>query len=151
MIHENLLSAVRLAQAVIRRDNAQPIPLSQEETTLLARAVLHATAHMDITRHGSVVVSDDPHDQAQLLLSRNDDDDTKANTRQVAGSHYGLSSFQHWDVVALFKLDYFQGQVTKYVMRWREKNGVQDLQKAAHFLEKYIEVIIAEKAKESAA
>ena len=62
-----------------------------------------------------------------------------ANTRQVAGSHYA-SDIQHWDVVVANELDYFQGQITKYVMRWKKKNGVQDLKKAQHFLEKYIEV-----------
>src|SRR5690606_7409665 len=36
---------------------------------------------------------------------------------------------------------YFEGQVTKYVSRWRKKNGVQDLEKALHFLQKYLEVI----------
>lgn len=65
---------------------------------------------------------------------------TGSNARQVGGSHYGLRWMQHWDVVALFGLDYFQGQITKYVMRWRDKNGVEDLKKAAHYLEKYIEV-----------
>ena len=62
------------------------------------------------------------------------------NQRQVGGKHYGLGSFQHWDVVAYFHLDYFQGQITKYVMRWRDKNGIQDLKKAQHFLEKYIAI-----------
>lgn len=62
------------------------------------------------------------------------------NARQVGGVHYGLTQFQHWDMVALFQLDYFQGQVTKYIMRWREKNGIEDLEKAQHYLEKYIEI-----------
>lgn len=65
---------------------------------------------------------------------------TEANKRQVGGSHYKDMGIEHWDVVALNNLDYFQGQVTKYVMRWRGKNGLQDLEKAKHFLEKYIEV-----------
>ena len=63
-----------------------------------------------------------------------------ANDTQVGGNHYGLQDFQHWDMVVHFKLDYFQGQITKYVMRWREKGGIQDLKKAQHFLAKYIEV-----------
>ena len=63
-----------------------------------------------------------------------------ANERQVGGSHYKTGSAEHWDMVVHFKLDYFQGQITKYVMRWREKGGVKDLKKAQHFLEKYIEV-----------
>ena len=64
----------------------------------------------------------------------------EANARQVAGSHYRLQGIQHWDYVAANDLDYFQGQVTKYVSRWKNKNGIEDLEKARHFLEKYIEV-----------
>ena len=65
----------------------------------------------------------------------------KANQRQVGGSHYKKEGVtEHWDVVVQHKMDYFQGQITKYVMRWREKGGVQDLKKAQHFLEKYIEL-----------
>lgn len=69
-----------------------------------------------------------------------------ANDRQVAGKHYGGGAVQHWDVVHMHGLDYFQGQITKYVMRWKAKNGVQDLKKAQHFLEKYIELMEAETA-----
>lgn len=64
-----------------------------------------------------------------------------ANARQVGGSHYGLNNLQHWDLVVLFGWDYFQSQIIKYVMRHKKKNRVQDLKKAAHFLEKYIEVL----------
>jgi len=75
-----------------------------------------------------------------LLNSVNNPAGTGSNARQVGGSHYGLSYFQHWDMVALFDLDYFQGQITKYIMRWRAKNGIEDLEKAQHYLEKYIEI-----------
>lgn len=69
-----------------------------------------------------------------------------ANEKQVGGTHYSTDGgLQHWDIVNIFKLDYFQGQITKYVMRWNKKNGVEDLKKAAHFLEKYIELQSAEK------
>jgi len=63
----------------------------------------------------------------------------KANDRQVGGDHY-RSPIQHWDFAAANRLDYFQGQITKYVCRWREKNGIEDLKKAQHFLQKYVEV-----------
>ena len=62
-----------------------------------------------------------------------------ANSRQIGGKHY-QSPMQHWDFVASNKLDYFQGQVTKYVCRWKSKNGLEDLLKARHFLDKYIEL-----------
>lgn len=71
-----------------------------------------------------------------------------ANARQVGGSHYSKhGELQHWDVVAHFQLDYFQGQITKYVMRWKDKGGLNDLEKARHFLDKYIELVKAGKMK----
>lgn len=61
-----------------------------------------------------------------------------SNDRQVGGDHY-RTEIQHWDFVIANDLDYFQGQITKYVTRWKKKNGIPDLEKALHFLEKYIE------------
>lgn len=63
-----------------------------------------------------------------------------ANERQVGGTHYKTGGEEHWDRVHRLGLDYFQGQITKYVERWKLKNGVQDLEKARHFLDKYIEL-----------
>ena len=68
--------------------------------------------------------------------------DMKSNEKQIAGTHY-KSEIQHWDYVVANDLDYFQAQITKYVTRWKKKNGMTDLLKAQHFLEKYIEVINA--------
>lgn len=68
-----------------------------------------------------------------------------ANERQIGGTHYKVEgAVEHWDIVAQWGLDYFQGQITKYVMRWKKKGGIQDLEKARHFLDKYMEL---EKAK----
>lgn len=64
-----------------------------------------------------------------------------ANARQVAGSHY-VAKIQHWDLVHLLGLGYFEGQITKYVTRHRKKNGLQDLQKASHFLQKLLELAV---------
>ena len=66
---------------------------------------------------------------------------SKANETQVGGDHYTKQKIQHWDYVAANDLDYFQGQITKYVSRWKDKNGLEDLKKAQHFLTKYIEVV----------
>jgi hypothetical protein len=48
---------------------------------------------------------------------------------------------EHWDRAWRLGWDPFQYQITKYVERWKDKNGVQDLEKARHFLDKYIEVV----------
>ena len=64
----------------------------------------------------------------------------KANDYQVAGNHYREGKVQHWDFAAANNFDYFQGQITKYITRWKKKNGLNDLLKARHFLDKYIEI-----------
>jgi hypothetical protein len=65
-----------------------------------------------------------------------------ANAKQVSGTHYKMQNgaVEHWDMVVQHKLNYFEGAITKYVMRARKKNGKQDLEKALHFLEKYLEI-----------
>lgn len=69
----------------------------------------------------------------------------KANETQVGGEHYKRAGkHQHWDFAALNKLRYFDGQITKYVTRWRNKNGLQDLEKALHFCEKLIEITLGD-------
>lgn len=73
---------------------------------------------------------------------------SEANNKQIAGDHY-KSSIQHWDYVIANDLDYFQAQITKYVTRWKKKNGITDLEKALHFLEKYVEVEKATKPSKS--
>jgi hypothetical protein len=64
----------------------------------------------------------------------------KANSRQVGGTHYKVGGEEHWDRVWRLELDYFQAQITKYIERWKSKGGIADLEKAKHFLEKYIEL-----------
>mgnify|MGYP003677267595 CR=1 FL=1 len=36
-------------------------------------------------------------------------------------------------------LDFFEGNIIKYVTRWRHKNGMEDLLKAKQYLDKLIE------------
>lgn len=75
--------------------------------------------------------------------------DKLANERQIGGDHYKVGGEEHWDRVERLQLDYFQGQITKYVERAWQKNGIQDLEKARHFLEKYIEIHKAKGTKPS--
>lgn len=64
---------------------------------------------------------------------------SRANERQVGGTHYQCG-MQHWDIVSDHGVPYLLGCATKYLMRWRQKNGVEDLRKAEHFVEKCIDV-----------
>jgi len=69
-----------------------------------------------------------------------------ANDTQVGGSHYKKGGEEHWDRAWRLKYDCFQYIITKWVERWRDKGGLEDLKKAHHALGKYIEVIEAEQA-----
>lgn len=62
----------------------------------------------------------------------------KPNDRQVGGTHY-QSTYQHWDWVDDIDMDYLLGCATKYLTRWRSKNGLPDIEKAIHYLDKRIE------------
>lgn len=62
-----------------------------------------------------------------------------ANEKQVDGEHYKLV-IQPWDYITFNRLGYLEGNIIKYVTRYKEKNGVRDLEKAKHYLDKLIEV-----------
>jgi hypothetical protein len=67
------------------------------------------------------------------------------NDRQVGGNHYQKTEGeQHWDRAWRLKYDPFQYIITKWVERWRDKGGVEDLRKAQHAIEKYISVVAAQ-------
>lgn len=58
--------------------------------------------------------------------------------QQVAGNHY-QRAIQPWDIISEWELDFWEGNVLKYLLRWKHKDGVQDLKKAKHYLEYLIE------------
>lgn len=64
-----------------------------------------------------------------------------ANDKQVAGDHYKqYGNLQPWDVIVAWDMSYLTGTALKYLARWRDKGGIDDLKKAIHFIEKQIEV-----------
>lgn len=62
-----------------------------------------------------------------------------ANETQIGGDHY-RSSVQHWDLITRNAIGYLEGNATKYLSRWRKKNGRQDLEKTLHYIEKMLEL-----------
>lgn len=65
--------------------------------------------------------------------------DDSALTRQEGGDHYKNKSIQPVQYCMANGIGFMEGSVIKYVTRWRDKGGVQDLKKAKHFLELLIE------------
>jgi hypothetical protein len=65
---------------------------------------------------------------------------TGANAVQVGGTHYKAKGIQPWDAIVAWKMGFLDGNAVKYLCRFRDKGGVEDLQKAAHYIDKLIEV-----------
>lgn len=66
--------------------------------------------------------------------------DPTANSTQVGGTHYQSQAIQPWDYITSNNLGYLEGNVVKYVSRWKAKGGLQDLEKAQHYLSKLMEM-----------
>ena len=64
----------------------------------------------------------------------------KALAKQVAGNHYKDMPIQPVEFIHANALGYFEGNVVKYISRWRKKGGVADLEKAKHYVELLIEL-----------
>lgn len=64
----------------------------------------------------------------------------KAIAQQVGGSHYKNMAIQPVEYIHKNGIGYIEGCVIKYVSRWRSKGGVEDLEKARHFLDMLIEM-----------
>ena len=59
----------------------------------------------------------------------------KTNDIQIGGDHYKMD-YQHWDLVIELNIPYLFAVATKYITRWRSKNGIQDLKKSIHYIQK---------------
>lgn len=63
-----------------------------------------------------------------------------AFNEQPGGSHYKGKAIQPVQYIHANGIGYCEGNVIKYVSRWREKNGLQDLLKARHYIDLLIEL-----------
>lgn len=73
-----------------------------------------------------------------------------ANDRQVGGDHYRSKEIQPWDAMEVWLTPeefagFLKGNAIKYLAR---KKGVHDIEKAHHYLEKWIEVTRARQARD---
>ena len=69
---------------------------------------------------------------------------------QVGGDHYRGKTVQPWDAMEAWMskeafIGYLQGNVIKYLARWNDKGGLQDVLKAQHYLAKMALVLTQDK------
>lgn len=69
-----------------------------------------------------------------------------ASQRQVGGDHYTRQDIQPWEYMqAIMTRDQFEGfllgNIIKYLSRYQEKGGKEDIRKADHYLDKLLEIV----------
>lgn len=74
---------------------------------------------------------------------------SQANSVQHGGNHYKTKGIEPWDYIAANGIGFLDGNAIKYLTRWREKGGVEDLEKAKHYIDKLIEVETSQNVKKS--
>lgn len=63
----------------------------------------------------------------------------KAKDRQVGGSHYKDMKIQPGEFIRANNIGWYEGNCIKYVCRWKQKGGTNDIKKAIHYLELILE------------
>lgn len=70
----------------------------------------------------------------------NDVVENTALRSQVGGDHYKNHKIQWVEFVHANNMPAIEAMVLKYLLRWRQKNGIEDLRKAIHYIEMLIEL-----------
>jgi len=55
--------------------------------------------------------------------------------KQIGGTHYKKFKIQPAEFCHKNNIGYLEATAIKYLCRWRDKGGIQDLDKAIHFIE----------------
>lgn len=58
---------------------------------------------------------------------------------QVGGDHYKNKAIQPIEYIMANELDFCEGNVVKYITRWKDKGGVESLRKIKHYVDFLIE------------
>jgi hypothetical protein len=63
-----------------------------------------------------------------------------AKDEQIGGQHYKIYKIQPTEFIHTNSIPFIEGNIIKYVVRHRNKNGLEDLKKAKHYLELLIQL-----------
>jgi Protein of unknwon function (DUF3310) len=64
---------------------------------------------------------------------------SKSLDKQVGGSHYKDMAFQPIEFILANDLGFCEGNIIKYTCRYKQKGGVEDLEKVVHYAQMLIE------------
>ena len=63
----------------------------------------------------------------------------KSSKKQIGGNHYLKYKIQPVEFIIKNNIGFVEGNILKYILRFKEKGGVNDLLKAKHYIELLIE------------
>lgn len=64
----------------------------------------------------------------------------KAKDIQIGGTHYNKYAIQPTEFIHKNDIGFVQGNILKYIIRYKDKNGIEDLKKAKHYIDLLIEM-----------
>jgi len=64
----------------------------------------------------------------------------KARDKMIGGDHYRQGSIQPIEYIHANNLSFCEGNIIKYISRWRYKDGLKDLEKAKHYIDLLMEL-----------
>lgn len=141
-------TTVKIVDSILNRRGFAVSQLRIEENRSFIKVLIGITvkSHLalvaKISSSGPDVIIDDSKQGEPMidfdLYPKEEPSNQAATNKQVGGSHYQLP-IQPIEYILANGLGYCEANVVKYVSRWRNKGGIQDLKKAIHYLEMLIE------------
>lgn len=53
--------------------------------------------------------------------------------KEIGGTHYSTMKVEPIELINILGLDFSQGNIVKYISRYRNKGGIDDIEKALHY------------------
>lgn len=141
-------TTIKVVDSILNRRGFAVSQLRIEENRSFIKVLIGITvkSHLalvaKISSSGADVIIDDSKQGEPMLdldmYPKKEPSNQAATDKQVGGSHYQLP-IQPIEYILANGLGYCEANVVKYVSRWRNKGGIQDLKKAIHYLEMLIE------------
>lgn len=141
-------TTIKVVDSILNRRGFAVSQLRIEENRSFIKVLIGITvkSHLalvaKISSSGADVIIDDSKQGEPILdldmYPKKEPSNQAATDKQVGGSHYQLP-IQPIEYILANGLGYCEANVVKYVSRWRNKGGIQDLKKAIHYLEMLIE------------
>jgi hypothetical protein len=63
----------------------------------------------------------------------------KSSEKQVGGKHYLKYKIQPVEFIIKNNIGFCEGNIIKYILRFKDKGGIADLEKAKHYIELLID------------